>query len=1186
MLSKSSLQQLVVAALLGQAFAAQGALTDISNAPLLVSFGVPVKPNVMLVLDNSGSMEDNFLPEAASYSSVDEYGYRSAQCNGLAFDPNELYNLPLNADGTERTAGNIATAFDASLSLGNVRKTTNVNFTVAKGDIVLTVDTWDPKSSWYVVGAPVTVFDPDNPRRWMVGDVVSWSTGSKQLKINVVEYSKEGDKLTTVRVGNGHPQFVYFKYTGAVTPSLAWLYKSDGSVDTGSTIYKECRSKQPNSPGSGVFSRVVLTELSPEAQRLANWWQHYSNRMKMMQTIVSRAFIGINEKFRVGFSRINDKTAKESTNKWLEVRDFDTTQKTKFYNSLFAATPSGYTPLRGALSLAGKYFAKKGSGQVYDPIQYSCQKNFVILSTDGAWNDDAEDGTFGPYDLSGSGVGDRDGGLGRPYFDSSQKGNTLADVAQYYYSTDLRTSALNNCTGSLGKDVCENDVKVVGKDTATHQHLTTFTLSLGQNGSLKYCDGYETKCLNETDRLDYRGILGEVEPARNWPNPFSNVAFRIDDLWHAAVNGRGTYFNASDPAAVARGLKSALEKIDEVSGSGAAGATSTIEPVSGNNLFFIGRYTSGEWSGDLRAHSIDLETGAPAMTKIVSGKSVDDYIWSAAEKLKTQSTRKILYAKGATLKELSYSAVNDDGFGADFNGKCSSLSQFAGLTPEEKAACNDGANMVDFIRGKDFPYYRARKTPLADIVGSAPMYDGKLASQFEDAGYAAYKATRGSRKEVVYVGSNGGMLHAFDGSSSSADGGKELWAFIPSAVRSRLYKLADQDYASKHEFYVDGPTIIGDAKIGGEWRTVLVGGLGAGGKAYYALDVTDPANPKLLWEFTDLNLGFTHAKPVITKRTNGTWVVAVPSGFNNTGDGKGHLFLIDLASGAKLVDIATSEGNASTPAGLGPVVGWIDKKSDNTSLRYYAGDNLGNLWRFDTEGLVEPKNAAHRLAFFKTPSGAQPITVFPKAADLTVGGVTNAVVFVGTGRLVGTSDLSNVDVQSIYAVKDLLTSDTWGDYRTLIGTKVVKQAITSTPGDPSKNIPATRTSTTAPVIWTDMAGWAVDMPDAGERINVPMNLVGTTLVAASNIPKTISSCEEGSQGTAWLYFLDIATGGATFTHYPSSMLAGTNFYLIKGKPVVLAVPTTGNPTAPSSMPSQTYLSTKARRANWREVMDK
>ena len=154
---------------------------------------------------------------------------------------------------------------------------------------------------------------------------------------------------------------------------------------------------------------------------------------------------------------------------------------------------------------------------------------------------------------------------------------------------------------------------------------------------------------------------------------------------------------------------------------------------------------------------------------------------------------------------------------------------------------------------------------------------------------------------------------------------------IPSSVLPNLYKLADDDYThGGHQFYVDGTPSVGDIWTGGAWKTILVGGLNAGGKGYYALDVTVPGVPPVpMWEFkqnpaclpggrprravgntADCNLGLSFGKPVITKLA-GTWVVMFTSGYNNLngasngGDGGGFLYVLNAVTGAIIYKIPT-----------------------------------------------------------------------------------------------------------------------------------------------------------------------------------------------------------------------------------------------------------------------------------------
>jgi len=183
--------------------------------------------------------------------------------------------------------------------------------------------------------------------------------------------------------------------------------------------------------------------------------------------------------------------------------------------------------------------------------------------------------------------------------------DSLADVAMYYFNTDLRTAALNNCTSPLtGADVCANNVSSTDKNT--QQHMTTFTLGLGVNGVLNYSSTYET---------DTSGDFFDIKTgSKDWPVPTANDPTTTDDLWHAAVDGHGAYFSAKNPASLASSLSKVLATIDAKLGFGTAAATSSLEPVNGNNAIYVASYTSADWTGSLKALTVDPSTGAISTT--------------------------------------------------------------------------------------------------------------------------------------------------------------------------------------------------------------------------------------------------------------------------------------------------------------------------------------------------------------------------------------------------------------------------------------------------------------------------------------------------------------------------------------------------------------------------------------------
>lgn len=1152
---------------------AQAALTEISQTPLLSASATPVKPNVLFILDDSGSMASDYLPEAANLA-TSKYGRTASQCNGLAFDPTQKYPLPVDSTGTALSNASWNRLMNAYLyTAGNsdryVSFTSGTSSTpIRSGTISMQLDNGykQLRDSWYPVGSEVAVYDWNDPTVWMLGKVTVWDTSRGRINVAVEAASTMSSQISKPTIGLGYPPVSYFVYSGT-QPRLGWTYSDTGSVVTSTTFYSECTSDIGATPGASVFTRRFVTfDDSALLQTYANWREYYSTRMKMMQTVVGLAFKSIDSRFRIGYDTILNTQMTESNgtnNDFLHVRDFDAAQKSLFYSKLQGPKNAGWTPLRGALSNAGRYFANKAPGQDLDPIQYSCQKNFTILATDGAWNTNSETSTYGPFALDGSLVGQQDGTASRPMRDatgtsSGGSNNSLADVAMYYYNTDLRTPELQNCTNASGSNVCANNVPVLGEDTAEWQHMSTYTMSLGQNGTIDYDPNYATKTSGK--------FYDITQGTRQWPNPTgSSDAPYVDDLWHAAVNGRGRYFNAADPASVSAGLNSALIKIAQLTGSGSAAALSTLKPVSGVNYVYIARYTSSIWTGDLRAYTLS-SSGAP---NVLDASGNDLAIWSAAARLKLNSSRNIYYSNGRSLRPFTYDNLTADGFASQFSNQCSTLSHCGSLNSDDQGRANDGATMVNYLRGVENAVYRSRSEVLGDIVGSAPVYVAAPPLAYADGDYAAYKAHKASRAPVLYAGANDGMLHAF-----SAATGDELWAFIPSAVRGNMAKLADRDYSIKHQYFVDGTTIVADVHDGTDWRTILVGGLGAGGKAYYALDISDPSSPRLLWEFTNSNLGFSYAQPVVTKRNDGTWVVALSSGYNNVGDGQGHLFLVNAITGSLIMDVSTGTGTAADPAGLGPIAAWVNSETNNTATRFYAGDTLGNLWRFDTEA---SSPTAVKLAELKVGTKPQPITTTPQLAEVDYRGYKAAVVFVGTGKMLGLSDMTNSDQQSIYAIKDTLGSGL-GNVRA--GGTLVQQTLSTTG--------SVRVASANAVDWTVKNGWYVDLPDSKERINIDMSLQFNTLVAASNIPQSVASCTPGG-GASWLYYFDIANGSNTGSNvgvkFVNSLITGLTAVITAQGPSAI-VNFFGQPPQAQSVPTPSVAGTSTKRASWRELIDR
>jgi type IV pilus assembly protein PilY1 len=1212
---------------------ARAGLTDISNVPMANASNSVVKPNVMFILDDSGSMAWTYTPNDAGNFDSGEYGSKSSQCNGMYFNPSLAYVPPVNSDGTSYPDASFTNAKDNGFDTSAGASTTNLN------------------------------------NRY------------------------------------------YYAYSGT-QPSLGFTYDSDGDVITTSTFYKECNSDEGDSPGSSVFTKVIVTTASSAAlkQNFANWYSYYRTRILTMKTAAGRAFKDIGNSYRVGFTTINE-TGTTDGDEFLNIADFDATQKESWYSKLYGITPNSGTPLRAALSKVGRIYA----GEIgTDPVQYTCQQNFAILSTDGYWNGAAgymRDGT--------TALGNQDGSLARPMYDGStttttytatitvdhnpsrgsgvdntstrvssitvngveimtgtssgdtsrsdvadnidakigkngytatvdgrvvtvtapasagnvngvtpsvtkSQGNmvitasafsgatsttggssdSLADVAAYYYNTDLRSAMTNNVPGA-------------GEDNAVHQHMTTFTLGLGVNGTLKYADGYATATSG-----DFYNIR---QGTKNWPVPDADNPTAIDDLWHAAVNGHGTYYSAQSPDSLVSGISKSLAGVNARTGSAAAAATSNLEPVAGDNFVYIALYRTVKWDGEIQAKTIDPSTGALESTPSWTAQSLlDSKVAAATDARKiykfdpddnTSGGDKLELFTWANLSGAEQNYFNDVCIANPSNAK-TLLSQCDALTSTQKTDAS-GENLLNFIRGRHQhedrgsntdKLYRMREHVLGDMINSQPVYVKQPPFAYTDVGYSNYKSSRANNGDArVYVAANDGMLHAFNGGTTAGTniGGTEEWAYIPPMVMPNLYKLADKNYSSStvKQYYVDGSPTVGDicprapsdTCAANQWKTILVGGLNAGGRGYYALDITDPDSPKALWNYSvadDEDLGYTFGNPIITKNRDGIWVVIFSSGYNNVnpGDGRGHLYILNANTGARIDKISTTAGDTATPSGLGKINAWIQDVADNTALQVYGGDLLGNVWRFDIDDRYgDPGNEATLIAELGNVGsvGVQPITTKPELSEITAGGGRLAVISVGTGRYLGITDVSDTSQQSIYTFKDNLTATGLGKVR---NTGVLVQQSLTTNAAGTK-----RVASTNDVTWTDDSGWYVDLnpgnTSPGERVNVDMQLQLGTLTVAGNVPST-NACNLG--GYAWLYNFDYKTGQyvagsdgtAGIRLSNNSLVAGLKVIkLTSGKTTTLVTGTDGSIT-PYGNPSSGYGSAPhGKRVSWRELVD-
>ena len=638
------------------------AATDLATAPVNFLVSAQVKPNIYFILDDSGSMVWSYVgDEVVGRGYEKAIGYRSAWCNKIYYNPAVRYPVPVGADGSFYPQQSFTAAQYDGFSVDSI-----------------TVDLSSSFMAWRNSGTVPDV--PTIPSTVRYRDDCTGPFGNCT--------ASGSDDFPNVP----EPAY-YFVFTGNNSASLGDGSSSDPCLDREpSTRWTKVIVGSRSGPGS-----------TDERINFANWFSYHRTRILTIKTALGRAFRDLNEQFRVGFSTIGDSGVADTPG-FLKIDDFTAEQKTKFYNKLYAINPASSTPLRAALSKAGRLYAGKLLTGADDPVQYSCQQNFTVLSTDGYWNTSWEYGSYGPKQLDGrTDVGDQDRSLPPPMADGNsgnrwinaaqlqltasssytnnkrgiasitvngrellsrgmtvdattnadadlamlawnieyllknegyravvqgttvyviapdtanitgspvvttsggvtvavtpfqrmiapgQLSNTLADVAAYYFQTDLRQPSLLNCGTTV--DVCANNVPIPdGATGGNHQHMVTHTVGLAASGSLRYQENYI-----DAPSGDFRDI---VNGQRGWPDPiFFNGPERIDDLWHAAVNGGGRYFNVSSPEQLANALSQTMANIRAVIGAAAAAATTNQEPAEGDSLLFTTRYRSMYWDG-------------------------------------------------------------------------------------------------------------------------------------------------------------------------------------------------------------------------------------------------------------------------------------------------------------------------------------------------------------------------------------------------------------------------------------------------------------------------------------------------------------------------------------------------------------------------------------------------------------
>jgi type IV pilus assembly protein PilY1 len=1032
---------------------------------------------------------------------------------------------------------------------------------------------------------------------------------------------------------------ISFTTTAASTPTVVYdaIPTSTASFGAGAAVFVRTDiipavTTYPKADSRTDCAGAACT-YDEEMTNFANWYAYYKTRNQMMKTAVGQSFQPINSNYNVGIVSLSTAAAEGTMT---PPREFSGTNRSTWYTTLYAMNGSNSTPLRQALHAIGKMYGNlspyvAASGK--EVVQYPCQQNFTFVTTDGYWNGNAaadvvnNDNVEDPKRFCSRASGCLD--------PSPQTANSLADVALYWYNGGSNNT-LTSLRPSL-EDWTRPGLVPAPDGENTRLHVNTYTLGLGVDGIMNYEDKYDTAPKAGGDF--YKLITGVTTgcPWNNngayvWPDPKTgdssgSAAYqsRVDDLWHAAINGRGRYFSASDPKQVVAGLSSALSNIKVRIGAAAAAATSTPNISQQDNDIFSDTFTTVKWYGELTDRKLDPVTGNVGTTVVwnssnMVGRKVAD----------ATDTRviKMLDPVLKVMKNFSYgelTAIEKTWF----DNKCTALSQCASLSTSDRAIVNSGTNIVNWLRGQQQyadgsimrTYARTKDNApgldttlpivLGDIASSKPAYLREPRKAYSAADYATFKADQTTKRAAtVLVAANDGMLHAFKAAT-----GEELWAYAPRITMKKLYLQASTTYGTNHQFTTDGSPEVADVKIGGTWHTVLVAGLNAGGRGFYAVDVTNPATPVAMWELCadpaicsginyDADLGLTFGNPQFGtwKDATGTerWVVFLTAGYNNvpgtdginTGTGKGYLYVVDVATGQVLSKTSTGAGDTTTPSGFAKITAVSANPSTDPKITYvYGGDNLGKMWRFDFTAPGNPQVLQMGDAGVRQPVTSRPEVTMCRvnskdAAGNVTSGAGTAVIY-GTGRLLDLADIGSTDIQSVYVLKDSGSAITATQWRNAVNMSQQKLAKTDSGTGSIYTIsgPAIDLST--------QAGWYFDLDqNTGERVNLDPKVVSGTLNVVTNLPTSSSDCSVG--GTSNLYQLDVCTGeqvvidsalGEMAGRTLSTNAAAVGFIIVRlpnGTMKLVATTADGGTVSVRLPPTDTDA---ARRAGWRRVRE-
>ncbi|MBS7807515.1 PilC/PilY family type IV pilus protein [Variovorax sp. PCZ-1] len=1100
---------------------------QIAQQPLLSIAGT-AKPNLMFLLDNSGSMKWRHTPDGYANTFTPTIAridaYRSPDANKLWYNPAVRYTPRPNADGTFMPAATEASALAATVA-------------------------WVDQADAVAVGWGGTI----NPTAIFYYELDACITGNCTSSLG-------GAYGVPTGTFNNTFTFTLCTQWDTVQPTICNSATATYSIPPPgfSPTFATATYVAKAAARTDCTTFATRCSWAEERQNALNWHQYYSTRMEATKTSIGQAFLSPDfiNRFRLGWGRMNGirtagaggETPDAAGHIKRGVRPFVDdpglaigyrTERSDFFAWLYAQTAYNGTPSRGMLEAAGQYFADASDTGPWSaqPIigsnttHLSCRRNTAMMFSDGAYNGAAtpvlniDNGDFTglastthvnpvtgltfTYQVSAAA---RAGYVAYP----DSVANTMADTAMRYWIQDLRPDLTNNVP------------PIRNLNPAFWQHLSFYTIGYGIRGSVSLADvdAYASNYLN--------GISSTL----NWGDPTVSTVNIINDYIHAAYTGRGKSYSVLTAGEVRDAVKDVIERSTSGTGSDAGVAVSganTQGSLSAGGLKYVPSYSTGDSTGDIEAYVL-----SPTGKVLTPGTPT----WVASREIPAWSERNIVTSSSSGSVNLS--------------------TAFASLPLDVRTAMGAGADQafVNYLRGQpggidsvSGRLFRQRAVLFGTVINSPPeLIRGELKMGYEAStvpgasAYSSYLAGKrsASKEGLLFTPSNDGMLHILNPKS-----GTETMAFIPRNALSKMRAFATDPYV--HQYVLDGPLNEGDIydASNSSWKQVVYGSGGRGGKFVYALSIptattmsgtyTVPAMTanSVLWEIDSSQSGFSNLGYVMNDVTsgylpNGRWVAIFGNGYYSS-SGVASLFIVDALTGALIQEISTNVGSVGTPNALTGVT--LVRNAGRVVIGAYAGDTYGNVWKFDLRSTVV---GGATLAFsggqaLFNAGSSKPITGAPAWRQFGDG----TLVVAATGRLVTNADQTSTSVQTVYGIYDKTPfgGNQVGSFSVPVSAASLQvQTISSVVGTTSFLL-AGNTSTSAsffrvstnPVTYATQGGWYLNLSvENGLRNLSNVDNFNEAVLISSVVPPSPTAgetCPISSEVRSYTLLLDAATGG-------------------------------------------------------------